>query len=326
MSRHSDPDAQVDEFLELERELSAGSKTAKTYDEGNVGEAAKIPASEVPDDYPIPIRTRRALQLNVDTPDGETVTTYMEWPGEGEESDHVAQLLDALGRNPDEFANVFGDPVALDTENGWHGIDAEKTAAMRGAKVAAGDDSLDTTRNLLAAAVAVGGLGFGLTEYLPNLGPMLVMVAWAAIPAAIYYDANRVEETTGWSPETMRWVAGALVPIFNVSVGLAYLVDREVRLSGTTSGDVSETWFKGVLVGITAPILGLALVGVSTMIGTLVFFYGLLFLPFAVYFDAEYVEDATDWDPNEEWWAVGALFFGPLVGGAYLLRRRQALD
>lgn len=146
------------------------------------------------------------------------------------------------------------------------------------------------------------------------------------IPAAIYYDAGRVEDATGWSPAAARWVAGALVPIVNVSVGLAYLVDRRVRLSGTTSGDVSETWYRGVLVGLVAPILGLLAFGVSETVGALAFFYGVLFLPFAVYFDAEYVESATDWDPNEEWWAVGSLLFGPFVGAAYLLRRRQALD
>ncbi|WP_135853386.1 hypothetical protein [Halorussus salinus] len=326
MSKHGDPDAQVDEFLELEQELSSGHKTRRTYEQGNVAEAAKIPASEVPDDYPVPIETRRALQLNVETPDGETVATYLEWPEEGEESDHIDQLLDALGRSHDEFANVYGDRVALAAEDGWHGIDAEKTAAMRGAERASGDDSLDTSRNLVAGAVALGALGFVLTQPLATVGAWLAILSWAAVPATIYYDANRVEDATGWSPETTRWVVGGFVPIFNVSVGLAYLVDRHVRLSGTAPGEVSETWFKGVLVGLLAPLVGTGLVLVSTAVGALVFFYGALFLPFAVYFDAEYVEDATDWDPNEELWAVASLFLGPLAGGAYLLRRSQALD
>lgn len=133
---------------------------------------AKIPAREVPEDYPVPIRTQQALQLNVEAPDGETVAAYLEWPGEDSEaqrasnasgergdpraSDHVERLLDALGRSHDEFANIYGDRVALDSENGWHGIDAEKTAALRGAKLAEGDDSLDTTRKAIAAAVGCG--------------------------------------------------------------------------------------------------------------------------------------------------------------------------
>lgn len=326
MSGDADSDAPVEKFLELERELSAEEKSGKTYEQGNVGDVAKVPASDVPDDYPVPIRTRRALRLTVETLDGEAVATYLEWPDEDEESDHVEQLLDALGRDHDEFANVYGDRVALAVENGWHCIDVEKTASMRGAKTAASDVSLDTTRNLVAGAIATGGLGFCLTESFPTLGPALMMVAWAAIPATIYCDGNHVENVTGWSPETTRWAAGSLFPIVNLSVGLAYLVDRHVRLSGTTPGETSETWFKGIFVGIFAPIFALVLAIASTVIGALVFVYGALFLPFAVNFDIQYVEKATDWDPNEELWTVAALFLGPLAGGAYLLRRRQMLD
>lgn len=333
MSKHGDPDAQVGEFLELEQELSTGHKTAETYDEGNIAEATKIPVSEVPEDYPAPIRTRQALQLNVETPDGETVATYLEWPEDSEESDHVTQLLDALGRTREEFANIYGDRVALDSENGWHGIDAEKTAALRGAKVASGDESLDQSRNLLVAAVGVGALGYllsnALFEAVASLGRLCTLLAWIGIPTATYLDISRVSDVGGWSPKTGRWLAGALVPVVNVPVGAAYLVDREVRLSGVTSGDVSELWYKSILAS-----MGLMLVGYGTMsalgaFGAAVFAYGWVFLPFALYFDAEYVEDAIDWDPNEKLWTLGAalaVVLAPLVGGLYLVRRHQALD
>ncbi|UPW01619.1 hypothetical protein M0R88_05830 [Halorussus gelatinilyticus] len=287
--------------------------------------------------------------MNVETPDGETVTTYLEWPGEGGEaqrasnasgeggdpraSDHVDQLLDALGRDHSEFANVYGDRVALTAEDGWHGIDAEKTAAMRGAERASADDSLDTTRNLVAGAVGVGALGFTLSNALfdavATLGGFFMVLAWLAIPGAMYFDISRVSEVAGWPSKTGRWLAGAAVPIANVPVGMAYLVDREVRLSGTTAGDVSELWYKSVLVSVGLMVIGYVTMGLFGAFGAAVFVYGWFFLPFALYFDAEYVEDATDWDPNEELWALGALLdvvFAPLVGGGYLVRRRQALN
>lgn len=327
MTEYDDPDGQVDEFLELERELTTGRRTAGTYDEGTIAEAARPPASEVPDDYPVEIRTARALQLNVEVPDGETVTTYLEWPGDGEDSDHVERLLDALGRDREEFANVYGDPVALDAEDGWHRIDVRKTAARRGAQRANADDSLDLTRNLLVAAVAAGALGFAFVNtLLDSLGHFLVFVAWAAIPAATYFDATRIEAATDWSPGTTRWILGGLVPVLNVSVAVAYLVDRHVRLSGTTSGDVSEIWFEALVASMLTFPAALAVDFVSTDAATVVFAYGWLFMPFAVYFDAEYVEDATDWDPNKELWAVVAFLTWILGTGAYLLRRWRALD
>src|SRR6056297_400638 len=103
MSSGDDRESQADAFLELEQELTAGRRSAKTYEEGNVASATTIPADDVPDDYPVPIGTSQALQLNVEAPDGETVVTYLEWPGEDEESDHLTELLDALGRSRDEF-------------------------------------------------------------------------------------------------------------------------------------------------------------------------------------------------------------------------------
>ncbi|MFC4450667.1 hypothetical protein [Halorussus aquaticus] len=326
MSEHRDPDAQVDEFLELERELSAGRRASKTYEEGNVSEAAKIPASEVPDDYPVAIRTRQALQLNVETPDGETVATYLEWPGEGEESDHVEQLLDALGRGRDEFANVYGDRVALDSEDGWHGIDAEKTAALRGTEIASGDGSLDKTRNLLAVAIAVGAVGLLLDDAFHSLSEILLIITIGAIPVGIYLDAEQVKDGTSWSPTPNPWIIGGMIPIANVAVGLAYLVERHVRLSGITSGERSGVWYKALLTSVAALPLALTINPVSEIVSVAIFGYSWCFTPLAVYFDAEYVEDASDWEPKEELWAVAVFFTSILGAGAYLLRRYQKLD
>lgn len=326
MSQRGSADA-VEEFLELEAELSSGTKRAETYEQGNVAGVAKIPAAEVPDGYPVSIETREALHLDVETPSGETVATYLEWPAEDEESDHVDRLLDALGRSRDEFANVYGDRVALDSVDGWHGIDPERTAALRRANRPSADDAPDLTRNLLAGAVAAGGIGFALVDtLLGNVGAFFVFLSWAAIPAAIYFDADRIETATGWSPNTTRWFAGGLVPVFNVPVGIAYLVDRHVRLSGLTPGEASGIWFKALVAAMLMLPLALTIDSIAENVAAVLFGYGWWFTPFAVYFDAKYVRDATDWDPSSGLWAVATFFTLVFGTGAYLLRRHQMTD
>lgn len=323
MSERGSADA-VEEFLELEAELSSGTKRAETYDQGNVAGVAKIPREEVPDGYPVPIGTRQALHLDVETPDGETVATYLEWPGEDEQSDHVERLLDALGRSRDEFANVYGDRVALDAVDGWHGIDPERTAALRNANRTSGDDAPTLTRNLLAGAVATAVVGISLTNPLPDLGAPLMLLSWLAIPALLYYDGTRVEESTHWSPKQLRWAGAGLVPIANVAIGAAYLVERRVRLSGTTASDAAGTWNRSVITGLVLTVVGFILVGSLTNVGVPLFLYSYAFLPFAVYFDAKYTDEATDWNPNGRGWAAAALL-GPLGVIAYLLVRRGEL-
>ena len=119
-----------------------------------------------------------------------------------------------------------------------------------------------------------------------------------------------------------RGSAGVLVPIFTVPVGIAYPVDRHVRLSEVGPGETSGIWFKTLLASPTM-LLALAIDPVSETAAGVAFGYGWWFMPFAVYFDAEYVGDATDWNPNSELWAVATFFTWIFGGGAYLLRRHQ---
>jgi hypothetical protein len=176
--------------------------------------------------------------------------------GDPRASDHVERLLDALGRSRDEFANVYGDRVALDSVDGWHGIDPERTAAFRRPGRTTAADVPTQTRNLLAGAVGVGAIGFVLSNPLPNLAGFLMLASWVGIAALLYFDGKRVTESTDWSPSYARWAAAALVPILNVSVGTAYLVERHAQFSETGASDVADAWHRALIAAVVLSVVG----------------------------------------------------------------------
>lgn len=320
-------DATVEEFLELEQELtSSGGGVGGTYEEGTVAAVSKVPAAEVPEGYPAAIDTTHALHVEIDTV-GSTVPVFLEWPDEGETSDQIDGLLAALGRDPREFAGVYGDRVALSTEDGWHTIDVERTATFRAAAEARADGSLDRTKYGVMAAIAVGVVPYLLLETTLSWPTGLTLLAsWVAIPTAMYLDVERVRERLDWDTQTSTWLIGGLLPMVNVAVGAAYLVDRHVQTRGLEGRRVSETWYRVVLASIALPVVAVLATLVHAGIGTLLFVTSMVALPIAIYFDAEYVEAATDWDPREGPWVVAAavsLLVGLwwLVGLAYAIRR-----
>lgn len=339
----TDPgDDSLDELLELEAELGEPGRTTGTYDDGNVTGGTKVPAHEVPDGYPVEIETPEALRLDVETPDGTTVATYLEWPGDGSGGGQLRELLAALGREFEEFANVYGDRVALDGADGWHRIDVAATARLHGtedsavdrvtsevtdAVSGASDLEYDAVHLALVALVVVGGLSFAtVNTILEDIAIWFLFLAWPGIPAAIYYDLGRVKERVDWDTSPAGWIVGGLIPLVNVAVGIAYLVDRHVRVRELSYAEAAQAWQKALIASVLMPIAAFPLEALSTGLAASLFFYGLLLAPLAVYLDAEYVEELTEWDPFEEAWALLALVVPVFGAGAYLLRRMGAMD
>lgn len=320
-------EATVEEFLELEQELTGpGGGVGGTYEEGTVAGVSKVPADEVPAEYPVAIDTRHALHLEIDTV-GSTVPVFLAWPDEGETSDQLDGLLEALGREPGEFAGVYGDRVALSTEDGWHTIDVERTRRFHAAAATRADGSLDRTEYGVLAAVAVGVVPYLLLDTsLVWLVGLSLLVSWIGIPVAMYVDMERVKERLGWDTKRSTWLVGGILPLVNVPVGAAYLVDRHVQTRGVEGRRVSQAWYRVVLASIALPVVAIVATVIHPGLGTLLFVTSMVALPIAIYFDAEYVEAATDWDPREGPWVVAAavsLLVGLwwLVGLAYAIKR-----
>lgn len=315
----------VEDFLELEAELTDGAKNTGTYEQGNIAKAAKIPTPKVPDDYPVSIHTRQALHFDIETPDSETIAAYIEWPEEDEDSDHVERLLDALGRDAEEFANIYGDRVALDSEDGWHTIDTERTAALRRVKEASEDGSLDRSRDLLGGALVVAALGYVANGLgLELVGGPLVLLAFVAVPGLFYRDAKWLrglsERKYGW-----QWLLSMAMPIFHVGIGFAYLVGRRLYLSESTPGGDSALVTAASVLGIGTFVVGIASRGAVLHLGTALSVYGWSFLSALVYIDSEYVNDTTDSEWNGGLWTAFTALTGPIGASAYLLNRRSEL-
>lgn len=324
----------ITEFVELERELDAGGETTaesvptgQPYDGGTITGATTVPTDEVPEGYPVPINTTRALRLDVSVEGGRTVPTYQEWPDEDRRSDHVERILDALGKEPSEFADIYGEDVALDTANGWYGIDVDATEKRSRVQYARGDESLDTTRNLLAATVAFGGASLLALPFFSSAAGVGLLLTWIAIPVLVYLDANSISKSTEWEPNTQLWALGGLIPVLNSPIGAAYLVNRRAHLSGTAA-NASKVCYRSLLGGVFLSVVGIAATILGVSIGSALFLLGWLFLPFGVYLDAVNAREATNgaWDPSEELWGVLSFVFSIVGAGAYLLVRRTNVD
>ena len=325
-------EATIGELVELEEELTRpGTGVGGTYEQGTIAGVSKIAATEVPGGYPVPIDTTYALHVEVET-EGGTVPIFLEWPGEGEQTDHVAQLLDALDRDPAEFAGIYGDRVGLEAEDGWHGVDVERTRRLQGPSAIEESDSLKRTRYAVTAAVAVGIVPYLLMEGDPSaFGGLLLLLSWIGIPASMYLDLQNAREAFGWDTDTWKWIVPGAIPVIDVVVGGVYLLDRYVQTRGVEGRSTSDVWYKAVLASIPLPIVALPLGGVHVGIGGLLLVTSLVLLPVAIHFDAEYVREATDWDPNETLWVVAAVVAMAValwwvVGIAYVLVRYSNVD
>lgn len=165
-------------------------------------------------------------------------------------------------------------------------------------------------------------LGPGLSDAVVTLA----LLAWPAIPVAMYLDLRAIRRDTTWEPATKSWLLASLVPIANVPVGTAYCVRRRYAVRGELP---SPNWRYGVYVGLLAWVGVVAVDGAVEYVdvGVLepivfgpVLYVVWLGFPVALYFDLERVRAYIDTSPNVR--VVVALSVVPLlnllIGVAYL--------
>lgn len=343
-----DVESTVEEFVQLEDELTTGEGVAGVYDEGDVVDATKLPASEVPDEYPVHITTEHGLKLLVDT-EGGTVPVFVEWPEPSQAHSDIEQLLEALGRDPTEFAGIYGDRVALSAENGWHLIDIQRTATLHEDEGAGTGTPLDdlglgerldlswVTYLAVAASVALAMVPFPIiTAFDPDgvAGALVLLVivgTWLAIPATIFLDS--VQRRKKYEPDSdgltdssgPLWAGFGIVPVFNIVIGMGYLTYR-LGEAFSTGKEISDSWMFVVAASIVALFAWIPAAGLNPALGLLVLTFGIVFLPVAIYRDADHLDSATDLSINPVKWAFGTfcahfLMISAFVGIAYVLAR-----
>ena len=76
------------------------------------------------------------------------------------------------------------------------------------------------------AATAMWVVGLLVSDVASSVSGFMYLIAWPLLPISVYYDHKWVEANTDWNPETAGWIPGALFPIVNIPVMVAYLFFR----------------------------------------------------------------------------------------------------
>lgn len=209
-------------FLEIEEELDQPIEGLQAR--GRAVDVGRVPSSAVPADYPAEIGTEDALALYLELSgtDGGTVVTYFEWPDDGA-GGRLAKLLDLRDVPGDRFADLHGESILLEVQNGHYVPVLPKEEPKGDARgvfgVFAGLAIL-----LLPGITAM----FGLGEQFITTGFIILwlLANFVLLPIATYVDAWNLRTTTDWDGGPLFWASVAAVPVVNVISTVFYLISR----------------------------------------------------------------------------------------------------
>jgi hypothetical protein len=214
-------DSAAESFIEIEEEFDGVPDGITAH--AQAVDVERVPAAEVPEDFPFDIRTEEAMALRLTprTADERTVVTYFEWPEEGTD-DRLGRLLGLHEIPPDRFADLHGREILLRAEGG-HWVPAVPDEQPRG--------------DGRALYGVIGGLapGFTLALFgifgLGNLINLPFIILWlvatfVVLPVSVYLDAWHLRTHTDWEGGPLFWATLSVVPVLNLAVGVLYLLSR----------------------------------------------------------------------------------------------------
>jgi len=222
LAEERDVDSAATSFLEVEDELDAPIEGERIR--GRAVDVDRVPASEVPDDYPVEIRTGDALALYLELSgtDGGTVVTYFEWPADGAH-ERLAKLLDLRDVPGDRFADLHGETILLEARNGHYVpvLPAEEprgdARGLYGILAGLGVNVLLALAMMFGVGSLAASTGFVVLWLVANL---------ILLPVATYLDAWNLRTTTDWDGGPLFWTALSAIPPLNIVVVAFYLISR----------------------------------------------------------------------------------------------------
>lgn len=216
-------DRAAESFVEVEQVLGHLGEGMTTR--GQAIDVARVPASEVPEEFPYEIGTDDVLALTLELVDGEgqTVRTYFEWPESGTD-DRLARLLDLCEISVDRFADLHGTDILLRVEGGYY-VPALPEEKPRGDPRAIYGILAGIAPSITIALFSFFGLGSVVAS--GSFFLLWVVCTFILLPIAIYVDAWNLRTTTDWDGGPLFWAFFALIPALNVLVVPAYLIMRE---------------------------------------------------------------------------------------------------
>lgn len=189
---------------------------------GDVVGVERVPASAVPEGFPVAIWTDEALALHLefDRHDGRA-STYFSLP-ETDPDDRLVNLLAAHGL--DEPEELDGRSLLLDVQDG-HIVPVSLTEGRRGDERAFYGVLAGLAPSITIALFSFFGLG-GIV-FSPVYVGLYLVCTFLVLPVSIYLDAWHLRTTTDWEGRPLRWALLAIVPPLYVVVTPYYLISRE---------------------------------------------------------------------------------------------------
>lgn len=202
-----------------------GEDEGKTFT-ATVREIERVPANEVPDDYPVSISTAEALaaELTVEGADEPVFLVYFETPERGPD-ERFRDLLGLAGDHAGDAGAMVGKTLLLTIADGYY-MPVVPEESPRGNPTAVYGIFAGLVPSLVIALVGLfspGASFIGSTEF---------MIAWLGgtfllLPISLYLDAWNLRTTTGWSGTPHKWALMAAIPGLNVLAVPLYLIARE---------------------------------------------------------------------------------------------------
>ena len=166
----------------------------------------------------------------------------------------------------------------------------------------------------VAAMTGLWLLFFGLLELSGYVGSTSLsfavvisgFISFVGLPVAVFFDARTAGDGRGWSPRTPFWVVASLIPLVNIGIGLLYLLRRRMAVADMPS---PRAWVWLVVAATGAMFVYPISVAVMSDVGPLPLVHVMIwaFTVGAIYYDAQYVEATSDWNPFVSFWVAGAV-------------------
>lgn len=216
-------DRTAQRFLELESELDAGGGAPPEGERrrGQVVDAERVDAAEIPSSYPADIGGA-ALALEVELESGRRVPVFLDWPADGtsDRDTELGRLLSALGVPADALAELYGAELLLAVEDGHYTV-YTPDSAPRGTQHGWVGILAGVFFNLLSPLALATGLLSGNLFLL-----VFLVVNLVVLPLSTYSDAWNLRTTTDWEGGPLFWATLAFVPGVNVLSSALYFLGR----------------------------------------------------------------------------------------------------
>lgn len=211
-------DERAEQLLEVEEKLKTVDGAAVdpegVYESGVIIGAERIPNSDVPDSYPTPFHTPKALKLDVRLGPDRVTSVFLDWPEQLSEETPLYRLLRTLDISPHSFADILGTEILLERDGYYYEVCFPDD-------VSHGFPYFHYVIGVLLVSWSILWLP---GQQVPTKD--ITYFIWVLLPVITYFDTEYVREWSTWNPHTWLWPVLSFVLVVNIPAGVVYLYKR----------------------------------------------------------------------------------------------------